>query len=38
LPTVAMIPAAHRLDVVSLVLRASSAFPRAVSPRAPPAL
>jgi hypothetical protein len=36
-PTVALIPATHRLEVVSLVLRVSSAFPRAVSPRAPPA-
>jgi len=37
-PTVAIIPATHRLEVVSLVLSVSSAFPRAVSPRAPPAL
>jgi len=37
-PTVAMIPATHRFEVVSLVLAVSSAFPRAVSPRAPPAL
>ena len=37
-PTVAMIPATHRLEVVSLVLAISSALPRAVSPRAPPAL
>lgn len=38
LPTVALIPAANRLEVVSLVLAVSSAFPRATSPRAPPAL
>jgi hypothetical protein len=37
-PTVALIPAANRLEVVSLVLAVSSAFPRATSPRAPPAL
>jgi hypothetical protein len=37
-PGVAMIPATHRLEVVSLVFSVSSAFPRAVSPRAPPAL
>jgi len=37
-PTVAIIPATHRLEVVSLVLTVSSAFPPAVSPRAPPAL
>lgn len=37
-PTVALIPAASRLEVVSLVLVVSSAFPRATSPRAPPAL
>ena len=37
-PTVALIPAANRLDVVSVVLVDSSAFPRATSPRAPPAL
>jgi hypothetical protein len=37
-PIVALIPAANRLEVVSLVLAVSSAFPRAVSPRAPPAL
>jgi hypothetical protein len=37
-PSVAIIPAANRLEVVSLVLVVSSAFPRAVSPRAPPAL
>ena len=37
-PTVALIPAANRLEVASLVLAVSSAFPRAVSPRAPPAL
>lgn len=36
-PTVAIIPATDRLEVVSLVLAVSSAFPRAVSPRAPPA-
>ncbi|HEY6944108.1 MAG TPA: hypothetical protein VI431_03135 [Candidatus Acidoferrum sp.] len=36
-PTVATIPATQRLEVVSVVLRVSSAFPRAVSPRAPPA-
>jgi len=38
LPTVAIIPATHRLEVASLVLTVSSAFPRAASPRAPPAL
>jgi hypothetical protein len=37
-PTVAIIPATYRLEVVSLVLTFSSAFGRAVSPRAPPAL
>jgi len=37
-PTVALIPAGKRLEVVSPVLVVSSAFPRAVSPRAPPAL
>ncbi len=37
-PAVAIIPATHRLEIVSLVLTFSSAFPRAVSPRAPPAL
>ena len=37
-PTIALIPAANRLEVVSLVLVVSSAFPRATSPRAPPAL
>jgi hypothetical protein len=37
-PTVAIIPIAHRLEIVSLVLAVSSAFPRAVSPRAPPVL
>ena len=37
-PTVALIPATRRLEVVSLVLTVSSAFPIAVSPRAPPAL
>jgi len=37
-PSVAIIPAANRLEVVSPVLTVSSAFPRAVSPRAPPAL
>jgi len=37
-PTVAIIPATHRLEVVSPVLTVSLAFPRAVSPRAPPAL
>ena len=37
-PTVALIPAANRLEVISVVLAVSSAFPRAVSPRAPPAL
>lgn len=37
-PTVALIPAANRLEVASVVLAVSSAFPRAVSPRAPPAL
>jgi len=37
-PTVATIPATDRLEVVFLVLTVSSAFPRAVSPRAPPAL
>ena len=36
-PTVVLIPAANRLEVVSAVLTVSSAFPRAVSPRAPPA-
>jgi len=36
-PTVALIPVANRLEVVSLVLAVSSAFPRATSPRAPPA-
>jgi len=37
-PTVAIIPATDRLEVVPLVLTVSRAFPRAVSPRAPPAL
>lgn len=37
-PTVAIIPATDRLEVASMPLTASSAFPRAVSPRAPPAL
>ncbi len=37
-PTVAIIPVSNRLEVVSLVPTVSSAFPRAVSPRAPPAL
>lgn len=37
-PSVAIIPATDRLEVVSPVLTVSSAFPRAVSPRAPPAL
>lgn len=37
-PSVGMIPAAHRLEVVSPVLAVPSAFPRAVSPRAPPVL
>ena len=37
-PTVAMIPATDRLEVVSLPLAAASVSPRAVSPRAPPAL
>lgn len=37
-PTVAIIPATHRLEVVPVVLTVSSVFPRAVSPRAPPAL
>jgi len=37
-PTVAIIPATQRLEVISLVPTVSSAFPRAVSPRAPPAL
>jgi len=37
-PTVAIIPVSSRLEVVSLVLTVSSAFPRATSPRAPPAL
>lgn len=37
-PTVAYIPGANRLEVGSLVLAVSSAFPRATSPRAPPAL
>ena len=37
-PTVAMIPATDRVEVVSPVLTVSSAFPRAVSPRAPPTL
>src|SRR5690242_15094074 len=37
-PSVAIIPATNRLEIVSLVLTVSSAFPRAVSPRAPPAL
>ena len=36
-PTVALITAANRLEVVSLLLVVSSAFPRATSPRAPPA-
>ena len=36
-PSVALIPAANRLEIVSRVLMVSSAFPRAVSPRAPPA-
>ena len=35
---VAIIPATNRLEVVSLMLSVSSAFPRAVSARAPPAL
>ncbi len=37
-PSVAILSAADRLEVVSLVLTVSSALPRAVSPRAPPAL
>ena len=37
-PAVAIIPATHRLEVVSLPLTVFSVFPRAVSPRAPPAL
>ncbi|HEX8835582.1 MAG TPA: hypothetical protein VF748_01485 [Candidatus Acidoferrum sp.] len=37
-PTVALIPVSNRLEIVSLVLAVSSAFPRATSPRAPPAL
>ena len=37
-PAVAIIPATDRLEVVCLPLTASSVFPRAVSPRAPPAL
>lgn len=36
-PTVAMIPATDRLEVDALVVSLSSALPRAVSPRAPPA-
>ncbi|HYY72018.1 MAG TPA: hypothetical protein VE778_00350 [Candidatus Bathyarchaeia archaeon] len=37
-PSVALIPAASRLEVVSPVFAITSAFPRATSPRAPPAL
>lgn len=37
-PTVALIPVANRLEAVSVVLADSCAFPRATSPRAPPAL
>jgi hypothetical protein len=33
-PSVAIIPATNRLEIVTLVLTVSSAFPRAVSPRA----
>ena len=36
-PGVAILPATNRLEVVSLVLAVSLAFPRAVCPRAPPA-
>ncbi|HKW35695.1 MAG TPA: hypothetical protein VJN92_21990 [Candidatus Acidoferrum sp.] len=37
-PTVALIPAANWLEVVSSVFAISSAFPHATSPRAPPAV
>ena len=37
-PRVEIMPAGNRLEVVSQVLAVSSDFPRATSPRAPPAL
>ena len=37
-PSVAIIPVANRLEIIPLLVTVSSAFSRAVSPRAPPAL
>jgi hypothetical protein len=37
-PVISIVPVTNRLEVVSLVVSASSAVPRATSPRAPPAL
>lgn len=37
-PSIAIVPVANRLEVVPTVLTISSAFPRAISPRAPPSL
>jgi hypothetical protein len=37
-PVIAIVPVANRLEVAPVVISASSAVPRAISPRAPPAL
>jgi hypothetical protein len=38
LPNVEIIPVTNRLEILPLVVSVSSAVPRAISPRAPPAL
>lgn len=37
-PSIAVIPVSNRLEIAPLVLSIFSAVPRAISPRAPPAL
>ena len=37
-PSIAIVPVTNRLEIVPLAVSVSSAFPRATSPRAPPAL
>ncbi len=37
-PSIALVPVANRLEVAPLLVSASSALPRDISPRAPPAL